>query len=59
VPFPLPAAGRVLSIISIFQQELQDDSSLRLLFPDEFRLILVSRYRKIIRELRDGLARWF
>jgi hypothetical protein len=49
-----------MSAIAIFQQELQDDSSLRLLFTDKFRLILaVFRYRKIIRELRDGRARRF
>jgi hypothetical protein len=47
-------------VIEIFQQELEDDSSLRLLFTDEFRLILaVFRCRKIIRELRDGRARRF
>jgi len=49
-----------MNVIATFQQELQDDSSLRLLFTDESRLILaVFRYRKIIRELRDGRARWF
>jgi|HubBroStandDraft_4_1064222.scaffolds.fasta_scaffold56707_2 hypothetical protein len=44
----------------MFQQELQADSSLRLLFADEFRLILaVFCYRKIILELRGGRAQWF
>jgi len=49
----------VMSEIAMFQQELQDGSSWRLLFADEFRLILaVFRYLEIIRELRDGRARW-
>jgi hypothetical protein len=52
-------SSRKMSFIATFQQELQDDYSLRLLFTDEFRLILgVFRYGKIVRELRDGRARW-
>jgi hypothetical protein len=49
-----------MRVMVIFQQELQDDSSLRLVFTDEFRLILaVFRYRMRIRELKDGRARRF
>jgi hypothetical protein len=57
---PGPLGSRSMSVIAMFQQELQADSSLRLLFADEFRLILaVFCYRKIILELRGGRAQWF
>jgi hypothetical protein len=49
-----------MTVMVMFQQELQDDSSLRLVFSDEFRLILaVFRYRMRIREPKDGRARRF